>query len=1351
LFTQGGGGNAAIVNASQVDLAASDIGGALDITATTGGVVDSGVVLIRGRGSFKSSESGADIVLDTLDSTRLQLTTLGPNGSAYVTNLRSLGLDNVDVGGALSVQVVGGDLVVAGNVLSGDFAIVGQAITLHATGTLEILPGSLISSAIGDGGALSLHNVDFSGEINVGQGDVTLSSDNGMTTRIKTPILNTGSIRITASQDVLIETSIDQTAAGNGIRIIAGTGNGVDGGVQLIGGALNAVGSIGVSGGMFVGPPHHLVGIHVDPGSSIHSALDEVTLDTRAQTNLVESDVQLDGDISGIAVSIDVGRDVLVGANSVVSAGSGGLLATTGRDFTMNDGAQLRADNSLLFVGATRSISVAQLSSSLNGLAVQLTAGQSIVDAGDQDVDILAPNGQLQFNAGSVGVADPLEVQVATLSGIVGSSGISINEADDLLISMLQSDGPVRLDVGGGLALNRLSSNDDIQLTVGGDVVSNSTSGSISALNGLLAMNVVGAVGEAVPIEIDAERLRLDAGGDVAIESIQLNFVEQLEAGGKLDWNTTSTHIVGTVRSGSGFVQIQADDLDIGSMGLIDTGVAGRLHIVPNHGFLVGTSSNPAVFSMSDGEWDHVTSDVVQVFAAEEIIVADNWTLSTVNTLHLQTPATVDSSAGSVAVKQLVIESAGWLAPGNNQIDVLAYTVTGQFWHTNQGDLRISAVDGVHTATYTGGTPQRFVVTGSLQIGMPLLTTSNGVSIWQTSGSISQDQPVVVDALSVLSGDSVDLSLATNDFDLFAVQSTGTVRVQDQDDLTLADFNVAGDFVAADAEWTVGGTLVVDGQVAVANLLRLSTVGDVVGGAGQFMDAATLNAEIGGSFGTAATPLEGSIRSLSVNQSDGFHLLNQGDLTIESLGDAFKSTGDVGIQGTGALMINGSVSVIGDLTLTSAVGFDVTLAQTIQVSNGDLTVTAGKNLHLVHGTSSGVDLNTQGINSLAIFRANGQIDFGNDYVIATDTGMFRLFPLIENATLFVEPQDIGGSHINGSGQAIVRIVVGVPLETNYELEINWFDGTIEVNPMSIGGQTSFDGDTPYFFSHSYLSNPDASDSSAPVPMSATVRWDPRAGGVHGVQFFTGGDFSQQAVTTVARTQTVSGEGIQSFIFTFESELEIVPERRQVTATEATTTASADVKIQESLEGVRQDVESKLVTGRRIYMQAIDELTGKPIGDTVDLSTVELGQIVKSIERAKLPNGRYRVYVQEANSTRSRTLLEVQVDGGEVVPRGFRANSADRQPDSTGKLATPPAENNDDAEEIPDSPDETTDSGKPQVSASGETNSSVRHGSFGPLGLLIASRLRRQRGDAVEGHHCKPQNLVAQYRRVMKLE
>jgi hypothetical protein len=474
----------------------------------------------------------------------------------------------------------------------------------------------------------------------------------------------------------------------------------------------------------------------------------------------------------------------------------------------------------------------------------------------------------------------------------------------------------------------------------------------------------------------------------------------------------------------------------------------------------------------------------------------------------------------------------------------------------------------------------------------------------------------------------------------------------------------------------------------------------------------------------------------------GLHLNNSGTLSLESaLRAALDSSTDVVILNSGNLSVNGDVLVIGNLTLETASGADVTLAQDIRVENGEFSATAGHDIHLVDNTSVNSDVTIVGSDSVAVFRAAEEILFGQGYVVMTDDGRFSHFPLVENVTFFVEPQDKGGSNINGAGEVTIEVIAGVDGELNYEFEINWFDGTVEVNPPADDGSTQFDGNTPYLFSHEYGANPDSENASAPVPVSVIIRWNPRAEGQHGVQFYANGEPTRQATTTVGRTQTVSGEGIQSFVFTFESEIEAAPERRQSTTTAAEQSVTSTVKVQETLVGSRREAETNAIARRRVYFQEVDELSGKLKGNPEEISSGQLPNLVDRLEDASLSNGRYRVFVQEANSSRSRTIMDVNVADGKVVPRGYRSNSADQQPDSTGVVVEPPSKPQNREGEASNNGEESGEVVNPDPNAGAALNfqggsetirvvgESGRSAALGSTGLLIASRMRRRLRDA----------------------
>ena len=1332
LFTQGNNGDATIVNTTGVKLSTSDVRGDMRVTATTGGVSDSGIVSVLDKFTVESLEPGADILLDTLDVARLNASTIGPAADADVTNMRSLAVCDASIAGVFEL-LVDGDLTFVGDVTATN-------VTARATGQLDVLASATISSAPGQGGSLVLHNVAIEGQVVVGMGDVTLTSDTGNRTLIAAPLTNAGTILLTADQDLFVEASVVATGTGNWVDILAAQGDGLNGGVRISeAGAIDAVDRVHVSGGLFVGPPADDVGIHVGVGTHIRSSASSVILDTMPLATLVSGDVEIDGAVDGLRVDVTTGRDLLSGGQVVVHAHGDGVTLDIGRDIVMVDGGRIQADDSSILVESGRHISIAQFLAAGSGAAIDITAVGSVSDAGDAAVDLVVVVGPLRIDAATVGQGNALETNVSTVTATIGAGGISFVELDDLAILDLGSVGDIQISAGGGLSVNQLTTNSNTKLTVADDVLMANAASKIGVLNGLLEIDAGKNVGDGdfdagLPLMIEADRLSLGAGGDVNLNSPVLNDADRLIAGGVIHWRTTSSTISGAVQSEGGFIELIGDDLNISPTGRIQSDAVGRFHILPTGDFLVGSSVDASVFDLTDAEWDRVDSDIVQVIAPATITVEEAWTLAgtRVGSLHLQTPSFVDLSNGSLSVDNVAIESSGLTAPGPNQIGSIGFDISEQFELNNDVNLVVDDVDGVTSARYIGGPTQILTVDGSLHLAIGVETSSTGFSQWNVTGPLTQASPLTVDRLSIDSGDRVTLDLA-NDFDQLSINAAGDVRITDVDELRLADHRVGDDLVAPNVTMAVGGNLLVDGQVVVANEWNILVSGSVTGGIDHFVAATTLTSDVAGSIGSDAAPIVSSIRRLSADTS-GLFLNNAGTLTVESaLGAALTSDTDARIVNSGDLTVNGTVNVIGDLTLTTDMGADLTLAQDVHVENGNLAATAGRDIHLVDSGTSGFDATIVGPNSIAVFRAAEQILFGEGYVVSTDDGRYRHFPLVENVTFFVEPLSKGGSNINGAGEATIQVIAGIDGELNYEFEINWFDGTVEINPPADDASIQFDGNSPYQFSHEYDANPDEDNASAPVPVSVTIRWNPRASGQHGVQFYANGESATQATTIVNRTQTVSGEGIQSFVFTFESEIEAAPERRQSATTTLDQVVTTGVKVQETLVGTRRDAEATSIARRRVYIQEVDELTGELTGKAVEISG-DLPNFAEKIEDFDLTNGRYRVFVQEANSSRSRTIVDVNVANGKVVPRGYRSNSADQQPDSTGNVVDEAKDGSSDSNPGADSGADSgaaldtldrLDAVSLLDSVESESNGRVLSTTLGPVGLLIASRTRRQ--------------------------
>jgi hypothetical protein len=112
--------DASLVNAQDINLAISSIGGNLTLNATTGGITDSGTVVVAGNASLISVGEDADIDMGTVNVTgTIALQTNGTTGDATIVNTRAVDLGVSAIGGNLGVTATTGNLTDSGAVVAG--------------------------------------------------------------------------------------------------------------------------------------------------------------------------------------------------------------------------------------------------------------------------------------------------------------------------------------------------------------------------------------------------------------------------------------------------------------------------------------------------------------------------------------------------------------------------------------------------------------------------------------------------------------------------------------------------------------------------------------------------------------------------------------------------------------------------------------------------------------------------------------------------------------------------------------------------------------------------------------------------------------------------------------------------------------------------------------------------------------------------------------------------------------------------------------------------------------------------------------------------------------------------------
>ena len=178
LNTNGATGNAALVNTIAVDLALSNVGGALTATATTGNMTDSGLVTVGGAGSFTTSQVDADINLGTLAvAGDITLSTSGTTGNATIVNTVATTLAASTIGGNLDANSSNNSFVVSGALST---AVANGSLSLNAgTNTLTTNAGGTLAS--GSGAITLTSDAVALGDTITGTGNITLTPSTAST------------------------------------------------------------------------------------------------------------------------------------------------------------------------------------------------------------------------------------------------------------------------------------------------------------------------------------------------------------------------------------------------------------------------------------------------------------------------------------------------------------------------------------------------------------------------------------------------------------------------------------------------------------------------------------------------------------------------------------------------------------------------------------------------------------------------------------------------------------------------------------------------------------------------------------------------------------------------------------------------------------------------------------------------------------------------------------------------------------------------------------------------------------------------------------------------------------------
>ncbi|WP_415891255.1 filamentous hemagglutinin N-terminal domain-containing protein [Neptuniibacter sp. SY11_33] len=882
------GGSAMVTDSNAVDLGATDLTGALTVTAS-GDITQSGSIDVDGTTTLTAT--GADI---TLDNSNNNFNSLALNAvNATIEDKNAL---------ALAASTLTGDLDVTADddiTQSGAVTVVGNAGFTSTTASITLddssndfnsLELSAINSTIKESNALELGESSLTGSLNVTSGG-NLTQSGAIDVDGATILAVTGDITLeNATNDFATLSATATNLAVRDSNDLSVAALNVSDLTITTAGALNQSGAFVVAN-----------------NADINAATATLTEANNFNTLSLNGGSANVNDIDGIVL----GSSDLTGALTVTAAGnitqSGAIevdgatsLTATGADITLDNSANNFTSLALSAVNAViKDSNALELAASAITNTLNITSGGNLTQFGAIDVNgatVLAVTGDITLDNAANDLTS-LDVTAST------STNLSVADTNDLSVSAVNVDdlslttGGVLTQTGAFVVANNaeidaatatLTQNNNFNnLALNGgsaEVIDlNAVELGASDLTGNLTITAEGDITQSDAVEVDGTTSLTATGAD-----INLNNAAN-------DLNTlTATAINITVRD--------TNDLSVAGLNTTDLTVTTGGALTQTGAFIV---SDEATFNTSLAT-----------------LSQDN----DFNTLLL--------SGGSITVNDL------------DDVVLGASNLTGALTVTAAGNITQSAaldIDGAASFTATGAnitlsnSANDFVslalngvnatVQGSNALELSTSSISNTLNI-TTGGHLTQSGAIDVDGAAVLNvaGD-ITLTNAANDFNTLDTTSNN-LSVSDANDLSLAGLSVD------DLEITTVGNLIQTGIFTVSNTASI--------------DAATATLTQNNNFNTLSltggTVTVNDINNLEFGRSNligtltataGGYITQSGSIDVDGVTTLIATGADITLDNSNndfaSLALNAANATIEDKNA---------LALAVSTLTGDLDITA---------------------------------------------------------------------------------------------------------------------------------------------------------------------------------------------------------------------------------------------------------------------------------------------------------------------------------------------------------------------------------------------------------------------------
>ncbi|MBI1313761.1 hypothetical protein GC176_20915, partial [bacterium] len=927
------------------------------------------------------------------------------SGDDLNTNLGTVAAFNTTSGTVEITNDFGTDLSIG--MVDGLAGIISDAEAIRVVNPNGVLTvDESVATPAGTTGSLNVTGaVVVNASVTAGQFDVTLIGNANGDLVINSDLTSSSSLALSASQDVIVNSTVQTNGTGADITIRADSdGNGM-GGVQVTtSGQIDSADDVTITGSDLVADATGSESVQIDSDGTTPQILAVGNVSISAGTDAADmTDLEINGRIesTGAATTITIAanRDVLFGVNGDVirsDAGASGLisvfadqasLASAGGVITMADGTVINGGGGQIEVVADGRLTLGQI---ITTDLINLGSGTGdVVDGGDTGgVDLIASSLAI---AGFTGVGtdtDAIDTQVTTIAGRTNSGDFHVSNSDGLIIGTVNLTAKVAALLG------------------------MATADGVAVLNGAATDNVTITASSLLTVVADVTN---NGGGDVTLTATN--------DGGDDDHLTISANVTAT--GGSGSIDLNAGtDLLVNSDATVSTvgsgaitGDADRAILVSGTNTLLQSASGVISFTANagghSGNFAGITIDDATIETTSGTISLTGTGGNTGDGNHgvlLSNSASLTSTIDAAIISIIGTAGVGASSDGARVVDSAVAT----------SDASIS-ISG------SSATSDGVVISNSL-----LLTVSDSANLsinGTTTGTDIGSDGVTIGSGTTLNtfGDSAAISItgtsAGDDgvsLSVSTISTTGTaatISIAGSSTGTGGDNSDGVNLEGASAQIaSVSGAITVSGTAsggAAGDGVEISAgVTEAIAATGTATITITGTGDAANSGVQINSPISSGTGTITIRSEDGGSATD--DISFGVGGDITSASGTITIDAENAgntadgFTADGTVINAGSGLIDIDADVDVTLGGLITTGEIQITAVAGA---IIDGGNANADLTAA---TAALRAALGIGDDGNSLETVSD--------VTAGSLTIAALTDSGDISISNTGHLIVGIV-----------------------------------------------------------------------------------------------------------------------------------------------------------------------------------------------------------------------------------------------------------------------------------------------------------------------------------------